>query len=111
MQRQGEITENNKRLELLDKISQSYSFQLPLCLSITAIITPNIGCPKHPTARSEKVRLRKKVFKLAGIDEAFHRARRIIRFSRVATREKVKFETQKAKHCSSMMMNKFCKVL
>lgn len=56
--------------------------------------TPKTNCAIKPTVRSEKARLRNNVFKLVGIDEAFHRALIARRFPSVARTENVKFKAQ-----------------
>ena len=62
----------------------------------TAKIIAWISCGNNPTARSEKARLMNVFLTLAGIVEAFIKARITKRFPRVATRENVKYQTQKA---------------
>ena len=72
-------------------------FPLDAVFNIEALITAVISCEPSPTARSEKARLRNSFFIVAGIVEAFIKARITKRFSRVATTENTKFKTQKAK--------------
>ena len=64
---------------------------------ITAKIIAWISCGNNPTARSEKARLMNVFLTLAGIVEAFIKARITKRFPRVATRENVNCKTQKAR--------------
>ena len=56
---------------------------------------PKTSCPNNPTEKSETARLRNSFFRVAGIDEALQRAWITARFPRVATRENIKFKTQK----------------
>ena len=63
-------------------------------IKITVVIAEFDSCANNPTARSEKARLQKNVFKFVGIDEAFNRARIMRIFPRTATREKTKFKAQ-----------------
>ena len=71
-------------------------FPLDAIFNIEALIIAVISCEHSPTARSEKARLRNSFFTVAGIVEAFIKARITKRFSRVATTENTKFKTQKA---------------
>ena len=71
-------------------------FPLDAVFNIEALIIAVISCGNNPTARSEKARLRNSFFTVAGIVEAFIKARMTKRFSRVATTEN-KFKTQKAR--------------
>jgi len=59
------------------------------------MFTPRISCGIRATERSETARLMNKLFKVAGMDDAFHSARITRRFPRVATTENVKFKTLK----------------
>ena len=72
-------------------------FPLDAMFNIAALIIAFISCEHSPTARSEKARLRNSFFTVAGIVVAFIKARITKRFSRVATTEKTKFKTQKAR--------------
>ena len=71
-------------------------FSLDATFNIEELIIAVISCEHNPTARSEKARLRNSFFTVAGIVEAFIKARITKRFSRVATTENTKFKTQKA---------------
>ena len=71
-------------------------FPLDAIFNIEALIIAVISCEHSPTARSEKARLRNSFFTVAGIVEAFIKARITKRFSRVATTENTKCKTQKA---------------
>ena len=72
-------------------------FPLDAVFNIEALIIAVISCEHSPTARSEKARLRNSFLTVAGIVEAFIKARITKRFSRVATTENTKFKTQKAR--------------
>ena len=63
---------------------------------------PAISCDTNPTPRSEKARLRNSFLTLAGIDEAFNKARITKIFPRPVTRENAKFETQRVKMKDSL---------
>ena len=86
--------EKKETVTIFGQRKSKVKFALPANFNMTAIITPNISCPNNPTARSEQVRLRNNFFILAGIDEAFHRARITRRFPSVVTRKKAKWNTQ-----------------
>ena len=58
---------------------------------------PAISCDTNPTPRSKKARLTNSFLTLAGIDEAFSKARITKIFPRLVTRENAKFETQREK--------------
>ena len=63
---------------------------------------PAISCDTNPTPRSEKARLRNSFLTLAGIDEAFNKARITKIFPRLVTRENVKFETERKEESFSV---------
>ena len=82
----------NAQSKLFKKAKSS---PLDAIFNITALIIAVISCGNNPTARSEKVRLRNSFLMVAGIVEAFIKARMTKRFPRVATRENTKFRTHK----------------
>lgn len=57
-------------------------------------MTADASCTNTPTARSDIARLRNIFFNVAGIDEAFHRARIERRFPKIAVKENNKFIAQ-----------------
>ena len=65
--------------------------------NIMAMIIAIIGWTYNTTARSAKARVMNNIFKLAGINEAFHRARMTRRFPRVATGEKTRCKMQSSR--------------
>ena len=71
------------------------SSPLDAIFNITALRIGVISCGNNPTARSEKARLSNSFLTVAGIVEAFIKARMTKRFPRVAPRENTKFKTQK----------------
>jgi len=71
------------------------SFPFATLFTFNAVVTPNISCGNNPTARSEKARLRNNFFKVADIDEAFHKAQITRRFPRIAKRENTRFNPEK----------------
>ena len=72
-------------------------FPLDVIFNIEALIIAVISCEHSPTARSEKARLRNSFFTVAGMVQAFIKARITNRFSRVARTENTKSKTQKAR--------------
>ena len=72
-------------------------FPLDVIFNIETLIIAVISCEHSPTARSGKARLRNSFFTVAGIVEAFIKARITNRFSRVARTENTKSKTQKAR--------------
>ena len=80
-----------------ETVGQKKAVLFPLDANIEALIIAVISCEHSPTARSEKARLRNSFFTVAGIVEAFIKARITNRFSRVATTENTKSKTHKAR--------------
>ena len=80
---------DKKKQQTVKIVGQSKSKLRPPFAAILRT-TAYITWANNSTARSETARFRKNFFILAGINEAFHRARITRIFPTVATREKVK---------------------